>query len=175
MGALATQALSSAPLSDDQSTSIPSDISDIAAIVARFVEAERDASRAYQVAFLMDVPHEQLKDQLTAFVQEFGIVNADRSQRLRVGEFELIVRPARSSRVDHIAVRRFRYALIRDGRGRHGLAAEIFEADMVYTIRPYAREILAGMKLSGQLRDLFDRCEIVSESPILDVSRIVPE
>jgi hypothetical protein len=123
----------------------------------------------------MDVPHEQLKDQLTAFVQAFGIVNADGSQRLRVGEFELIVRSARSSRVDHIAVRRFRYGLIRDGRGRHGLAAEIFEAEMTYTIRPCAREILAGMNLSGELRDLFERCEIVSVAPILDVSRIASE
>ena len=171
MGAAVVPALSSAPVSDEACNS--SD--ETSEIVARFVEAERDASRAYQVAYLLDAPAEQLKQQLIELVQEFGVSNADGSKKLRVGEFELTVTAARSRRVDHIAIRRFRYALIKDGRGANGIASEIFEADMVYSFRRCAPAILEGMKLSGKLRDLLEKCEIVSTMPILDVSRIATE
>jgi hypothetical protein len=170
MATLATPAPHPAPLST------ASDASDIDDLVSRFVEAEEAAATAYREAYLLDVEHERLKNRLLELVQECGIPGANPSQRkLQVGEFELRVTLAKSSRVDPIAVRRFRYGLIKDGRGRHGRAAEIFSAEMTYSILPCAREILAGMRLSGELLRLLEQCEIVSEAPILDVSRIATE
>ncbi|MCU1301574.1 MAG: hypothetical protein JWQ87_1858 [Candidatus Sulfotelmatobacter sp.] len=161
-----------AQLSIDQSAFHRSD----AALLDHFLEAERAASQKYRDAYLLDVPHERFKNRLIALVQEFGIPDAGGSKRtLRVRDFELTVTLALSNRIDHIAVKDFRYALIKDGRAAHGIAADLFEGLMVYAIRPCAREALSGMRLSGNLRELLDKCEIVSGAPILDLSRIIPE
>ncbi|MCU1270991.1 MAG: hypothetical protein JWN74_2285 [Acidobacteriaceae bacterium] len=151
----------------------PAFVRSASALLDHFLEAEAAASHEYQAAYLLDVPAERLKDRLIALVQEFGIPDAGGSQRkLRVRDFELTVTSVRSSRIDHIAVKDFRYALIKDGRAAHGIAADLFEGLMVYAIRPCAREALSGMRLSGNLRELLDKCEIVSGAPILDVSRV---
>lgn len=138
----------------------------------QFLDSERRAAQAYDNAFTLDLPVEHLRERLIGLALKFGAPNGADAKVLRGREHELLVKLASSRVVDHDAIMKFRYTLI---RGRHTGALNlpsIFAGCVRYSLTQDAPKILAGMKLSNELRELYGRCERVTTNPILTVKSL---
>ena len=136
-----------------------------------FIELESKASKAFDNAFRLDIPAEDLKQTLISIADTRGYINADGSKNLRGSQYELILTFAPSFHIDHQATARFRYALIWE-KNLKGLISEIFEGSMRYELRPEGKDILSSVKLSDRAMQLYKKCRVESRIPILKVRAV---
>src|SRR5215469_8626641 len=132
-----------------------------------FLHLQRKASEAYDAAYKVDAPLEQLKDKLIFLAGDLGSTEKDGSRILRGTQYEITLRFGESNFFDPARVCSFRYELIKNRIAR-GMLSDIFEGKITYTFRPAAERILERLKLSGELLQLYEECR--SRTPILKVS-----
>ena len=134
-----------------------------------FLPFQKRASEAYDAAYKVDTPAEQLKDKLIFLAGDLGSTEKDGSRILRGTQYEIRLKFGESNFFDPARVCSFRYELIKNGFGR-GMLTDIFEGKITYSFRPTAEEIFTRLKLSGELARLYEQCR--SRTPILRVSPI---
>ena len=145
-------------------------VEDIDILAMRFLELQQKASRAYDDAYMLDLPHEHLKERLIGLVRRLGCRFSD-STVLRGQNYELSLRLAAPAGADSEIICRLRYALIREGIAK-GLLQSIFEGKMLYTFTPDADKHLRALSLSKNLKELYKECRRSTQTPILDVRLI---